>query len=421
MGKDFKVRRYGYDRQQKRKQGQKKALVTVAAVLVAAVAGWFLYEPVFQFVTEFHLPDRESQEEISQSSSGASDPEEPPSSQPPAVTADAGNMPGNVAYLPTYLLGEKNGLEAALGTLKGQGIQGVVVELKSADGQVLYQSGLEIVQANVAQSPEAYDLASVTEAIRNAGLTPVGRIWTFRDRTSPTTMYEAAVKYMDSNINWLDNAQASGGKPWLNPNSVQAQDYILELIQEAAGKGVEAVILDGMQFPEGYSLDLATYGTAGAPDKSQILADFAARARQAGEDASCQVWPVITLAASAGTNPIPYGDAPEKILEAAGRGIINVSPEQFGTGVATEDLTLSNPAMDPYGTVKAGLEASMDILDLEEIQLGGMVQAYTSTTLPEGSNKAYGAEEINAQIQALEEAGIDTVFYYSPSGAYPLS
>ncbi len=423
MAKDFKIKRYGYDRQHKKKQNLKKALLTLAAVAAAGLVGWFLYEPVYNFVTGFELPQLSPAEPSSPSQTPGEEnpPEEPSSSQLPEEPGSSQEgLPGTMAYLPTALLADPTGLSARLEELKAQGIQGVVFDLKSPEGIVLYQSSLEIVADNLAQGAGAYDLEAAVTAIKAAGLTPVGRLWAFRDRTSTAIMYDAAVKYMDSNINWIDNSQAAGGKPWLNPNSTQAQDYILALIGEAGAKGVPAVILEGMQFPEGYSLELATYGTQGPVDKSGILADFAAKAREAGEAAGCQVWPVVSLAATTGVYEVPYGSDPAKILEAAGCGVINVQPEQFGAGVATEQLTLSNPALDPYLTVKTGLEASEEVLE-GEAELAVMVQAYTSTTLPEGSNKAYGSQEIADQVRAAEEAGIERIFYYNPSGIYVLS
>lgn len=423
MAKDFKVRRYGFDRERKKKQNLKKALLTLVAVAVAGAAGWLLYEPVYDFVTNFQMPSLGQPDSSSQSEDPAQvPPASSSSSQPSGEEAEPRGLPDSTAYVPTYLLSDTANLETYLSGLKAQGVEGAVIELKSPEGKVLYQSGLEIVAANLAQGESPYDLEAAAAAIRQAGLIPVGRLWTFRDSISTATMYEAAVKYMGSNINWIDNSKAAGGKPWLNPNSVQAQDYMLELIGEAADMGLHAVILEGMQFPEGYSLELATYGNAGTLDKSQVLADFAARARQAGESKSCQVWPAVSLTATAKVYEIPYGDAPEKIIQAAGRAVINVQPEQFGTGIATEALALSNPALDPYGTVKAGLEASQEALEAaDEAELAAMVQAYTSTTLPEGSNKAYGAAEISDQTRALHEAGVEKVFYYSPSGTYTLS
>ena len=47
-----------------------------------------------------------------------------------------------------------------------------------------------------------------------------------------------------------------------------------------------------------------------------------------------------------------------------------------------------------------------------------MIQAYTSTTLEAAVNKTYGPEEIQDQVRAVQEAGIQNLLYYNPQGDY---
>ena len=70
--------------------------------------------------------------------------------------------------------------EAALASMKQKGMDGVIFDLKDQQGMVRYQSGLELVESNRAQAERAYPLPEVIEEIRQAGLVPVGRIWTAR-------------------------------------------------------------------------------------------------------------------------------------------------------------------------------------------------------------------------------------------------
>ncbi len=421
MGKEHKIKRYGFENQYKRRQKIKKIVVTLAAVAAACFAGWFLYEPVYQFVVNFELPDLLPTPATSQSESSSL---QQSSSQ---VTPGTGQeqsdfipMADTMAYVPVYLLKDAATMEANFSKLKAQGIKGVVFELKAPGGQVMYQSSLESVANTRAQVEGAYDLSAAVAAAQKVGLVPVGRISAFLDSTATLVMYDAAVKYMDSNVNWIDNSKAAGGKTWLNPNSRDAQNYILDLVGEAADKGLHSVILDNVQFPEGYSLQLATYGVTGDLDKSAILADFITRAKELSKDSNFEIWLGMDLKAAAGTETVRFGNDPGKVIAAAQRCVLSVMPEQFGAGVATDSLTLSNPALTPYETVKASLEAANNALG-DDLQLVAMIQAYTSTTLPQGSNMPYGKEEIEQQVKAANEAGIEKIYYYNPGGTYELS
>lgn len=423
--KDFKIKRYDYGRQQQRKQAARATVATIVLTVAALAAGWMIYPPVYDFVTNYDPQSLLQGEEPPApapappvSSSGSQPPQE--EQKPEEV------FPQRAAYLPPETVADAARLEAALLSLREKGMDGVILDLKDRDGMVRYQSSLELVASNRAQSEEAWSLSQTAGAIRQAGLIPVGRIYAFRDHTSTAYMYESAVKYMDSPVNWIDDSKANGGKPWLNPNDQRAQDYIVALVEEAAENGVSAILLDGVQFPEGVSLELATYGNTGALDRSAVLAGFLTRARGAAEARGGKLATTVNLLSAAGLSSVRYGEDVGQVIEAAGRAVVEVMPEQFGNGVTSEALTLSAPAQDPYNTVSEGLKASAAVLfggeEGEEAagrtELTAVVQAYTSTLLSEAANKTYGPQEVAEQVRAAEQAGIHSIWYLDPLGAY---
>ena len=431
--KDFKIKHYDYGRTQQRKQGRRAVVVTLLMTAAALAVGWFAYPPVYEMVTGYEaLLSQRQDPDPSQPVTPQPEPSSVSSSQEEPGGEEMAVFPQSAAYLPPEVVEDKALREAALASMKQKGMDGVIFDLKDQQGMVRYQSGLELVESNRAQAERAYPLPEVIEEIRQAGLVPVGRVYAFKDRTATAHMYESAVKYMDSPVNWIDDSKANGGKPWLNPNDKEAQDYIIALVEEAAGSGLGAILLDGVQFPEGVSLNLATYGNTGTLDKSAILADFLARARGAGEGAGGQVATTVNLISAAGLSNVRYGDDVGKVLEAAGLAVVEVMPEQFGSGVTTETLTLSSPALAPYDTVSQALAACREVLfpgsgdedqdqedtPVETPVLAAVVQAYTSQSLSESANKVYGPQEIQDQVRAVQEVGIQRVFYLDPTGGY---
>lgn len=431
--KDFKIKHYDYGRTQQRKQGRRAVVVTLLMTAAALAVGWFAYPPVYEMVTGYEaLLSQRQDPGPSQPVTPQPEPSSVSSSQEEPGGEETAVFPQSAAYLPPEVVEDKALREAALASMKQKGMDGVIFDLKDQQGMVRYQSGLELVESNRAQAEGAYPLPEVIEEIRQAGLVPVGRVYAFKDRTATAHMYESAVKYMDSPVNWIDDSKANGGKPWLNPNNKEAQDYIIALVEEAAGSGLGAILLDGVQFPEGVSLNLATYGNTGTLDKSAILADFLARARGAGEGAGSQVATTVNLISAAGLSNVRYGDDVGKVLEAAGLAVVEVMPEQFGSGVTTETLTLSSPALAPYDTVSQALAACREVLfpgsgdedqdqedtPVETPVLAAVVQAYTSQSLSESANKVYGPQEIQDQVRAVQEVGIQRVFYLDPTGGY---
>ena len=431
--KDFKIKHYDYGRTQQRKQGRRAVVVTLLMTAAALAVGWFAYPPVYEMVTGYEaLLSQRQDPDPSQPVTPQPEPSSVSSSQEEPGGEEMAVFPQSAAYLPPEVVEDKALREAALASMKQKGMDGVIFDLKDQQGMVRYQSGLELVESNRAQAERAYPLPEVIEEIRQAGLVPVGRVYAFKDRTATAHMYESAVKYMDSPVNWIDDSKANGGKPWLNPNDKEAQDYIIALVEEAAGNGLGAILLDGVQFPEGVSLNLATYGNIGTLDKSAILADFLARARGAGEGAGGQVATTVNLISAAGLSNVRYGDDVGKVLEAAGLAVVEVMPVQFGSAATTETLTLSSPALAPYDTVSQALAACREVLfpgsgdedqdqedtPVETPVLAAVVQAYTSQSLSESANKVYGPQEIQDQVRAVQEVGIQRVFYLDPTGGY---
>ncbi|MEG1943651.1 MAG: putative glycoside hydrolase, partial [Angelakisella sp.] len=346
MAKKNQVRRYGYEWGGQRKQWWQKTTTTILVIALAAGIGWFAYEPAYNFI--MNMGGNLHTAATPPPSSAAAEPTPPTPPTAPTESAPApapssstslpvatpppeqvrSGLPQKTYYLSAQTLQSKEQLAIALDGIKAKGGNGVMFDLKNDRGEVLYDSALPIVAKNLALAEQPYSLAETLEAIRAAGLAPVGRIFAFKDSTSTASLTEGAVKYMNSKVNWLDNAKASGGKSWLNPNSAVARDYILELVDEAATAGVSCLVLDGVQFPDGLSLHLATYG--GIPDKSAVLADFVRSAQQRAEKSGVKVYPVVMLSAAAGINDLPYGESPAKVMSAAGQAILDVRPEQFG-------------------------------------------------------------------------------------------
>ena len=203
--KDFKIKHYDYGRTQQRKQGRRAVVVTLLMTAAALAVGWFAYPPVYEMVTGYEaLLSQRQDPDPSQPVTPQPEPSSVSSSQEEPGGEEMAVFPQSAAYLPPEVVEDKALREAALASMKQKGMDGVIFDLKDQQGMVRYQSGLELVESNRAQAERAYPLPEVIEEIRQAGLVPVGRVYAFKDRTATAHMYESAVKYMDSPVNWID-------------------------------------------------------------------------------------------------------------------------------------------------------------------------------------------------------------------------
>ncbi len=411
MSKGYKVRRYGYDRRQQKKRRTAGVILTVAIIVGACVAGWFLFEPVSEWVKDF-AEEQKHKIELQKEESQKPKPEKPtpdnPDQEPEEPPApETAAFPALTVQLSPAELLDPAALTAKLQKLKAEGYDAVLFDLKDKDGAVLYESALPAVLENPSQQAARFDLAEVIRKVKEAGLTPVGRLYAFRDRLGARGMPEAAVKFNYTETNWIDNSADAGGKSWLNPVSPQAQDYLLALLEEAAGAGLETIVLDGVQFPEGYSLELATYAAPNVTvDKSAVLAGFLEKAVARVEAKNATLWTTFGVSVTAGVNEVRCGTDPAKVIKAARHVVVDVAPAQFGAGLTHEKLTLTAPVKSPYETVKAALSAS-PVLKTEGLTLAASVQGYTAPWIPAEANLSYGKEQIDQQLKAVKEFGVE--------------
>lgn len=280
----------------------------VVAGLVLFGIGWLIAKPGIDFATGMwyshkyadsssSLPQDESGSlpAVGQESSSAPEQTPAPPEEEPAVQSWAAVSLSGVATP------EKAAQTAQ--KLAQQGVHAAVITLKDETGAVYYDSALPLAQAS--RSAQAIDAAAVAKAFSDAGVCPVAGIWAFRDSSAPYADRTLAVKYGDTDYNWLDNSQELGGKPWLNPNAAGAQDYIAGLVEEAASLGFEQTVVYGLQFPAGYSLEYCGYG-AMSDSKSALLARFGRRLEAIP---GTQVWFCFDQSVLAGEGLAPYGDA----------------------------------------------------------------------------------------------------------------
>ena len=50
--KDYKIKRYGRDRRRQKTAATAKVVLMVALIAAACCAGWFLYDPISEWMTE---------------------------------------------------------------------------------------------------------------------------------------------------------------------------------------------------------------------------------------------------------------------------------------------------------------------------------------------------------------------------------
>ncbi len=403
MARPYKIKRH--KRIYRRSAGSILARVAaiVAAVAVLFGLGWALYGPVSDWISQKQKEPTQQQEMVPGAS--ASEPAAQPQQQEPAPPAAEPEQPSELtssktAYLNNQTVADPQAFSQALQQAVEQGYDSILFDLKSQDGTVHYTIDYnEPVNARVtAEHP--IDLQQTAQQILDVGLMPVASIYTFHDNIYPLADNSASTYYMDSDVLWVDDAPDKGGKPWIDPFTQSGQDYIRHIIDDAIEAGFQKIILQEVQFPEGYSLDMIDYGTHASDDKHAFLAQYieqmTAYAAQQGVELSA-MFPSSRLL---GANTAMYFGDPAALV--GERAVADLRIQSFGSGFTTEAVSIPNPSDNPENTLQTASAALVQ--KMGDCQLTAVIDG-------EGLTQ----EQLNARIRLLEQNGISACIVASPA------
>ena len=351
MGKPYKIKHH--KRIYRRSAGSiiLRVLVIVAAVAVLFGLGWALYAPVSSWIgqrqSNHDAPTIGTSDQTSDTDTQQT--EEETSAEAPSVSQE-NTVTSMTAYLPIETIAEPQLLASALQSAADAGYDSIMFDLKSADGTVNYAiSYNELTDARVTrQNP--IDLNAVAEQIRQAGLIPVASIWTFRDNLYPSANNAASTYYQDSDFLWVDNSPEKGGKPWMNPFSQAAQDYIRKIVDDACTAEFRSIVLQGVQFPEGYALDMIDYREHAGEDKHAFLKTYLSQITEYAAGKGVELMPLFSAPSMLGTNNAMYFGDTSDLSPAL--TAVDLRLSVFGSGLNTDSVSIPEPAANAYNTIK---------------------------------------------------------------------
>lgn len=190
---------------------------------------------------------------------------------PAATPQSSGELKARVGNV--SLLAGGSELDSYIASLKSAGQNAVVIDFKDASGYLSYPSSIAAVKDKTPSSKAQTNAAQSIKKLQQSGIKVVARIYCFKDSQMPRVDRTTAVHYNKTQTIWLDNEASKGGKPWLNPYSEAARNYLLEVVKEVKNLGVDVILLDGVQFPD-LNSKIATFDGEGSVSRNAVLVNF---------------------------------------------------------------------------------------------------------------------------------------------------
>ena len=293
-------------------------------------------------------------------------------------------------YMPYDKIGDEEYIKDFIRAIKKKNGNSVVIDFKTAEGRLCYSS----MQENaIIASASLYDNDTVRKALsifKDAGISVIARVFCFSDGRVANANTDVAVKYMDTDVNWLDGSDENGGKSWLNPYSKSVRNYLAGVVKEISSLGVGIFILEDLQFPGGENTSSATYpGEKNSNQRNSVLVSTLSKISSSLPEDALVIVSQSASDASQGNESIYYGT-----LSTGKYYGIAVDTSDRPLGVAVDKKTDYISVLSLY-TAVAGRFAGKTVIPV--IDMGEYSSSY---------------------LRAIRKSGFESFILYNENGEY---
>src|SRR5882757_4370050 len=297
--------------------------------------------------------------------------------------------------------------------LKDHKIDTIQLDIKDEDGAVFYKTGVALANEDGATKSTPVDLAAAVKEVHDLGGKLVGRIVAFRD--------PMLARWAAKNGHMAYDIQDKSGNPYsagtygaasfTNFANAEVKQYNIDLAVEAAKTGFDSIMFDYIRRPEAHAASGGLAGQVfpglGDTDPQDGIANFLAEAKPAVHAAGAKLG-----AAVFGISSFTPASVAQNIPKMA-QHLDFISPMVYPSHWGPNEYSVGpNPNAVPYDIVHASL------MDFNRQTLGTkcvIIPWLQDFTL---GHPAYGAAEVDAQIKAAHDDGINSFILWNANARY---
>ena len=163
--------------------------------------------------------------------------------------------------LPKDALESPAKLAGYINQAKSNGYNAVTVTLKAEGGKIHYATASEFAKSDENTVVGTMSAEQICKIIKDNGLKAFALINLLEDNSRYGENRDGSYHSIDGST-WLDNSVSNGGKPWLSPFENATIIYVAYITNEIVSSGFDAIITDGICFPDFRNSDLNLIGNS---------------------------------------------------------------------------------------------------------------------------------------------------------------
>lgn len=320
-----------------------------------------------------------------------------------------------------YVTGNSAGGEkfnSLINLVENSDLNSMVIDIKEDHGNITFTpeegSPFEDIATNFIKDPE-----KMMKTLEERQIYPIARIVVFKD--SVLAKNRPDLSFTKNNEVWVNGRNEA----FVNPFEKEVWEYNVEIAKMAAEMGFQEIQFDYVRFPEGFeNRDEELEYTLGDYKDSELdniqrrveaVTDFVAYARD--ELSNYDVDVSVDIFGYAATIPETPGIGQNFSKIADNVDIISsmIYPSHWGSYFGIE-----MPDKEPYKLITEYAKVENKVLgELENPPISRpWLQDFEAPWLYSGPPTQYGIEEVEAQIKALKENGIDEFLIWNAGNSY---
>ncbi|WP_138753276.1 putative glycoside hydrolase [Paenibacillus sinopodophylli] len=304
-------------------------------------------------------------------------------------------------------------METLLKLLDDTELNSMVIDIKDDNGYITYPTATPELQEVGASKKYIRDIGVLMQTLKKHNIYPIARIVVFKDTVLARKQPELSFLHQDGTI-WKNGR----GESFVNPYRKEVWDYNIAVAKEAAKLGFKEIQFDYVRFPEGFENKAASL-TFNKTEQSRVdaVAGFVKYAREQLEPLGVRVSvDIFGYAAS-----VPAAEGIGQDFVKISNDVHVISPMIYPSHYSTGWFKQKDPDLSPYETIKGAMVDTHKKLDptkdLKPI-IRPWIQDFTASWLGSGHYMKYGKAEVEAQIKALKDTGINEYLLWNAGNKY---
>ena len=275
-------------------------------------------------------------------------------------------------------------------------LNGMEIDVKDETGRIAYPSQVPLaleVGSPLAQG--GVDIDRVMDKCWYNDIYPIARMVCFNDPVLAQKRPDLAVQSGGGGL-W-------GGGKFTDPYNREVWDYLLSVSVEAARKGFKEIQLDYVRFPSDGNTESCVYPAEDGRTKDQVIQEFLEYMRNGLKPLGA------TLSADVfGLTASPQGSMGiGQDVAAMAQHLDYICPMVYPSHYNANEYEIGNPEANPHDTVYRSLVDFQAALEGTNCKLRPWLQDFSLRL-------DYGLTEVQAQIQACYELGINEWLLWDP-------